>query len=112
MGLVFVALGSYPVVQTLGVDASQRDGSLWMFGLGGVAFVLLGVYLMLIDLAPRVAGRVFALIWSMIVTVLTVLFARSGHVLFTLFALVLLGPLAVILWRRAFRELLGSAHTK
>ena len=120
MGLIFVGLGSYPVVHTLGVDASQRDASLWIFGLSGAAFLLLGLYLMLIDLAPRVAGRVFSFIWAVIMTAITLAFAWTafgpggptdtgvgGRIVFGLFAVVLLGPLAVILWRRAFRELVG-----
>ena len=112
IGLIFVGLGSYPVVHTLGVDASQRDTSLWIFGLGGAAFVLLGVYLMSIDLAPWVAGRAFSFIWAMITTVITVSFAWTalrpdelvfrggltgatveGRIVFGFFAVVLLGPL-------------------
>jgi hypothetical protein len=102
-----------------------------MFGLGGASFVLLGLYLMLIDLAPRVAGRVFSFIWAAIMSAITVSFAWTafgpdepaieggvtgtaveGRIVFGLVAVVLLGPLAVFLWRRAFRELFGSRHTK
>jgi hypothetical protein len=131
MGLIFVGLGGYPVVHALGVAASQRDASLWIFGLSGASFVLLGLYLMSIDLAPRVAERAFPFIWAVIMTAITVSFAWTafgpdepaieggvtgtaveGRIVFGLFAVVLLGPLAMILWRRAFRGLFGSRHTK
>jgi hypothetical protein len=47
IGLIFVGLGNYPVFHILGVDVGKRDASLWIFGLSGASFVLLGLYLMI-----------------------------------------------------------------